>query len=59
MIAASNATFLDPHVSRRARSLSYEGVGLSHKMAFEPVMRMALVGRYERMPAQRARTSSG
>ena len=24
--------------------MSYEGVGLSHKMAFEPIMRMALVG---------------
>ena len=28
-------------------------------MAFEPIMRMALVGRYERMPAARARTQLG
>ena len=30
-------------------------VGLSHKMAFEPIMRMALVGNSERIPAERAR----
>ena len=53
MIAASDATFFDTHVSL-GQAMSYEGVGLSHKMAFEPIMRMALVGRYERMPAARA-----
>ena len=50
VIAASDATFFDTHVSL-GQAMSYEGVGLSHKMAFEPIMRMALVGRYERMPA--------
>ena len=54
VIAASDATFFDTHVSL-GQAMSYEGVGLSHKMAFEPIMRMALVGRYERMPAARAR----
>ena len=53
VIAASDATFVDTHVSL-GQAMSYEGVGLSHKMAFEPIMRMALVGRYERMPAERA-----
>ncbi len=54
VIASSNATFFDTHVSL-GQAMSYEGVGLSHKMAFEPIMRMALVGRSERMPATRAR----
>jgi enoyl-CoA hydratase/carnithine racemase len=53
VIAASNATFLDPHVSV-GQATSYEGVALVRKMAFEPVMRMVLAGRYERMSAQRA-----
>jgi enoyl-CoA hydratase/carnithine racemase len=54
VIAASDARFTDPHVSL-GQAMSYEGVGLSHKMAFEPIMRMALVGRAERIPAVRAR----
>jgi enoyl-CoA hydratase/carnithine racemase len=54
VIAASDAQFFDPHVSL-GQAMSYEGVGLSHKMAFEPIMRMALVGRAERIPASRAR----
>jgi enoyl-CoA hydratase len=54
VIAASDAQFTDPHVSL-GQAMSYEGVGLSHKMAFEPIMRMAMVGRFERMPAARAR----
>jgi enoyl-CoA hydratase/carnithine racemase len=53
VIAASDAQFFDTHVSL-GQAMSYEGVGLSHKMAFEPIMRMALVGRYERVPASRA-----
>jgi enoyl-CoA hydratase len=54
VIAASNAKFFDTHVSL-GQAMSYEGVGLSHKMAFEPIMRMALVGSFERIPAERAR----
>ena len=53
VIAASNATFLDPHVSV-GQVTAYEAIGLIDKMPVEPVMRMALTGRYERMPAQRA-----
>ena len=53
VIAASNATFLDPHVSV-GQVTSYEAIGLINEMAVEPVMRMALMGRYERMTAARA-----
>jgi enoyl-CoA hydratase len=53
VIAASNASFLDPHVSVGQVS-AYETIGLARKIAFEPVMRMALIGRGERVPAQRA-----
>jgi enoyl-CoA hydratase/carnithine racemase len=54
VIAARDAQFFDTHVSL-GQAMSYEGVGLSHKRAFEPIMRMALAGRSERMSAARAR----
>jgi enoyl-CoA hydratase/carnithine racemase len=53
VIAASNAQFFDPHVSV-GQVVAIEAIGLLRKMPFESVMRMALVGRYERMSAQRA-----
>jgi enoyl-CoA hydratase len=53
VIASSAASFLDPHVSVGQVS-AYETIGLARKMAFEPVMRMALSGRHERLQAQRA-----
>ncbi len=53
VIAASDASFLDPHVSVGQVS-AYETIGLPRKMPAEPVMRMALVGRHERISAQRA-----
>ena len=53
VIAASNATFLDPHVSV-GQVTAYEAIGLIDKMPVEPVMRMALTGRYERISAERA-----
>lgn len=53
VIAASDAEFLDPHVSVGQAS-AYEVVGLARRTAFETVMRMALVGRAERVPARRA-----
>jgi enoyl-CoA hydratase len=53
VIASSAASFLDPHVSVGQVS-AYETIGLARKMAFEPVMRMALAGRHERISAQRA-----
>jgi enoyl-CoA hydratase/carnithine racemase len=53
VIASTKASFLDPHVSVGQVS-AYETIGLARKMAFESVMRMALAGRHERLPAQRA-----
>ena len=53
VIAASNATFLDPHVSIGQVS-AYETIGLARKSPMEAVMRMALVGRHERIDARRA-----
>ena len=53
VIAADTASFLDPHVSVGQVS-AYETIGLVRKAAFERVMRMALLGRHERMSAQQA-----
>ena len=53
VIAARDAQFFDPHVSA-GQVVAMEAIGLLRKMPFEAVMRMALVGRYERMSAQRA-----
>jgi enoyl-CoA hydratase len=53
VIASSDAEFLDPHVSVGQAS-AFEAIGLARKVPFEAVMRMALVGRYERMSATRA-----
>lgn len=53
VIASSDATFLDPHVSVGQVS-AYETIGLARRMPFEAVMRMALVGRHERITADRA-----
>jgi enoyl-CoA hydratase len=53
VIAASSATFLDPHVSIGQVS-AYEVIGLLRKMPAEAVFRMALMGRHERMSAARA-----
>jgi enoyl-CoA hydratase/carnithine racemase len=53
VIASSTASFLDPHVSVGQVS-AYETIGLARKVAFETVMRMALLGRGERLSARRA-----
>ncbi len=53
VLAASDAQFLDPHVSVGQVS-AYEVIGLARKIPFEAVMRMALLGRHERMDAARA-----
>ncbi|HET8621025.1 MAG TPA: enoyl-CoA hydratase/isomerase family protein [Acidimicrobiales bacterium] len=53
VIAASDAEFFDPHVSV-GQVVSLEAIGLIRKMPAEAVMRMAMVGRHERMPAARA-----
>jgi enoyl-CoA hydratase/carnithine racemase len=53
VLAASDAQFLDPHVSVGQVS-AYEVIGLARKIPFEAVMRMALLGRHERINAARA-----
>ncbi len=53
VIASSDAQFFDPHVSV-GQVVAIEAIGLLRKMPFEAVMRMALLGRHERMSAQRA-----
>jgi enoyl-CoA hydratase/carnithine racemase len=53
VIAASDAQFFDPHVSV-GQVAAYELIGLARRMPFEAVLRMALVGRHERMSAERA-----
>ncbi len=53
VIAASDAQFFDPHVSI-GQVVAIEAIGLLRKMPAEAVMRMAFVGRYERMDAARA-----
>jgi len=53
VIAAASATFLDPHVSVGQASV-YETIALAKKSPMEAVLRMAFVGRYERMSARRA-----
>jgi enoyl-CoA hydratase len=53
VVASSTATFLDPHVSV-GQVTAYEAIGLMRKMPAEAVMRMALVGRHERISAARA-----
>ena len=54
VIAASDAQFFDPHVSL-GQVVAIEAIGLMRKMPAEAVMRMAFMGKYERMPAVRAR----
>jgi len=53
VIAASDAQFFDPHVSV-GQVVAIEAIGLLRKMPVEAVMRMAFMGRYERMSAARA-----
>jgi enoyl-CoA hydratase len=54
VIASSDATFLDPHVSVGQVS-AIETIGMIRRSPMEPITRMALMGRYERVTAQRAR----
>jgi enoyl-CoA hydratase/carnithine racemase len=53
VIAASDAVFFDPHVSV-GQAVAIEAIGLIRRMPVEPVLRMALVGRHERLTAARA-----
>jgi enoyl-CoA hydratase/carnithine racemase len=53
VIAASDAEFVDPHVSVGQVS-AYETIALARKSPMEGVLRMALMGRAERVDANRA-----
>lgn len=53
VLAATSATFTDPHVSVGQVS-AYETIGLVRKAPFEAVARLALTGAEERMSATRA-----
>jgi enoyl-CoA hydratase len=53
VIAASDATFVDPHVSV-GQATAYEAIALVRTSPMEPIVRMALTGRHERMTAARA-----
>jgi enoyl-CoA hydratase/carnithine racemase len=53
VIASSDATFLDPHVSI-GQVTAYEAIALVRKSPMEAILRMALTGRFERITAARA-----
>ena len=53
VIASGDATFLDPHVSVGQVS-AFETIALVRKSPMEAIVRMALIGRHERMTAARA-----
>jgi enoyl-CoA hydratase len=53
VIASRDATFLDPHVSIGQVS-AFETIALVRKSPMEAIVRMALIGRHERMTAARA-----
>jgi enoyl-CoA hydratase/carnithine racemase len=53
VLAAADATFLDPHVSAGQASV-YETIALAKKSRMEAVLRMAFTGRHERVSARRA-----
>jgi enoyl-CoA hydratase/carnithine racemase len=53
VIASENATFFDPHVTFGMTSC-FESMHMLQKMPFHEIMRVALLGSYERMSAQRA-----
>jgi len=54
VLASTDATFLDPHVSI-GQVTAYEVIALVRKSPMEAITRMALVGRHERITADRAR----
>jgi enoyl-CoA hydratase len=53
VLLSSTATLVDPHVSIGQVS-AFEAIGLLRKSPMEAVMRMALIGTHERIPAARA-----
>lgn len=53
VLLSTTASLLDPHVSIGQVS-AYETIALVQKSPMEPVLRMALAGRHERITAERA-----
>lgn len=53
VVASADATFMDSHVSVGQVS-ALEPIGLLGRIPFEAIMRMVLMGRHERLSAQRA-----
>ncbi len=53
VVMAADATLVDPHVSV-GQATVYETIALAKKSPMEAVLRMAFVGRHERMTAARA-----
>jgi enoyl-CoA hydratase/carnithine racemase len=53
VIAASDAQFFDPHVSV-GQVVAVEAISLARRIPFEAVLRMAFLGRHERLSAERA-----
>ena len=54
VIASTAAEFLDPHVSV-GQVTAFEVIALVRQSPMEPITRLALAGRHERMTAERAR----
>lgn len=53
IIAAEHATFFDPHVTY-GMTAAFEPMHMLQKMPFHEIMRLSLLGNYERMSAERA-----
>jgi enoyl-CoA hydratase/carnithine racemase len=53
IIAAEHATFFDPHVTY-GMPTAFEPIFLMHKMPFQEVTRLSLLGAHERLSAKRA-----
>jgi enoyl-CoA hydratase/carnithine racemase len=53
IVAADHATFFDPHVTY-GMTASFEPIHMSGITPFTEIMRLSLLGNYERMSAQRA-----
>jgi len=53
IIAAEHATFFDPHVTY-GMTAAFEPIHMADRMPFGEIMRLSLLGNYERLSAQRA-----
>jgi enoyl-CoA hydratase/carnithine racemase len=53
IVAAEHATFFDPHVTY-GMTAAFEPIHMSGIMPFSEIMRLSLLGNYERLSAQRA-----